>query len=85
VETNISSRFSVISPEKIYKIDHFKALKTYYTETVVKPISLNLAHRRLGYINKKLVKQLANGRATGLKLKPKSVGRYNRCDDCIIN
>ena len=41
---------------KTYKIDHFKALKTYYTETVIKPISLNLAHRRLGHISEKLLK-----------------------------
>ncbi len=57
----------------------------YYTETAIKPISLNLAHHRLEHISKKLIKQLVNERATGLKLKPKSAGRYNRCDDYIIN
>ncbi len=53
-------------------------------ETVVKSISFDLAHRRLGYISEKLVKQLVNGRVTGLKLKPKSAGRHDRCDDYMI-
>ena len=85
MEADISSGLPVISPGKIHKIDHFKALKTYYAETAVKPISLNLTHRRLGHISKKLVKQLVNGRVTGLKLKSKSVERHDRCDDYIMN
>ncbi len=84
VEADISSGLPIISPGKTSEIDHFDALKTYYAETAVRPISLDLAHRRLGHISEKLVKQLADGRATGLKLKPKSAGRRNRCDDCII-
>ncbi len=56
MKTNISSELPVISPEKIYKIDHYEALKTYYIETAVKPISLNLTYRRLEHINEKLVK-----------------------------
>ena len=84
METDISSGFPIISSGKTHEIDHFKALKTYYTEIAVKPISLNLAYHRLGHISEKLIKQLINGRATGLKLKPKSAGRHDRCEDCII-
>jgi len=56
VEINILSGLSIISFGKTYKIDHFEALKIYYTEMVVKPISLNLAYRRLEHISEKLVK-----------------------------
>ncbi len=85
IEADISSGLPIISSGKTHKIDHFKALKTYYTETAVKSISLDLAHRRLGYISEKLVKQLTNERATSLKLKSKSAERHNRCDDYIID
>ncbi len=84
IEVDILSGLPVISSGKIPKIDHFKALKIYYTETVVKPISLHLPHRRLKYISKKLVKQLVDKRTTGLKLKSKSAGRHDRYDDCIM-
>jgi len=77
VEANILLGFPVISFGKIHEIDHFEALKTYYIETAIKPISLDLAYRRLGYISEKLVKQLANKKVTGLKLKPKSAGRHD--------
>ena len=56
VEVDISSGLPVISFGKTHEIDHFKALKTYYAEIVVKSISLDLAYRRLGYISEKLVK-----------------------------
>ncbi len=84
MEADISLRFSIISFGKIHEIDYFKVLKTYYTETAVKSISFNLTHRRLGYINEKLIKQLANERVTGLKLKPKSAGRHNRYNDYMV-
>ncbi len=85
METNISSRLPIISPEKTYEIDHFEALKTYYTEIAVKPISLNLAYRRLEHISEKLIKQLTNGRVTDLKLKSKFAERHDRYNDYMID
>ena len=73
-------KINVLSTERLKKdnyIDYFKVLKTYYAETVVKPISFDLAYRRLRYISKKLIKQLVNKRVIDLKLKPKSAGCHN--------
>ena len=57
-------------------------LKALYGETEVKPISLELAHRRLGHISPQAIWKLANGRATGLKLKGKEKGLRHPCDAC---
>ena len=84
MKINILSGLPIVSSGKIYEIDHFEVLKTYYTEMAVKSILFNLAHRRLKYISKKLVKQLVDKRTTGLKLKSKSAGRHDRYDDCIM-
>ena len=48
----------------------------------MKPISRELAHRRLGYISPQAIWKLVNGSATGLKLKGKEKGLrhlYNAC------
>ena len=43
---------------------------TFYHEVTTRPISLDLAHRRLGHIGESRVKALAYGQAVGLKLLP---------------
>src|SRR5271170_467209 len=56
---------------------------TYYHEVTTRPISLDLAHRRLGHISKARVKALAYGLAEGLKLLPDTGYRTSKCDHCI--
>lgn len=54
---------------------------TYYHEVTTRPISLDLAHRRLGHISESRVRALASGQAEGLKLIPRQ--RAHKCDHCI--
>jgi hypothetical protein len=56
---------------------------TYYHEITTRPISLDLAHRRLGHISEARVKALASGLAEGLKLLPNTSYRPSKCDHCI--
>jgi hypothetical protein len=56
---------------------------TYYHEVTTRPISLELAHRRLGHISEARVKALAYGLAEGLKLLPDTGYRTSKCDHCI--
>jgi hypothetical protein len=44
----------------------------------MRPISLDLAHRRLGYISEARVRALANGQAEDLKLIPRY--KSHKCD-----
>jgi len=69
IKTNTSLRLPIISVSDAIKKDHINTLKVHYAETVVKLISLNLAHRRFNHISKPLVKMLAKGIITGLILK----------------
>jgi hypothetical protein len=53
---------------------------TYYYEVTTRPISLDLAHRRLGYIGESRVKALTYGQAEGLKLLPDTGIRTRKYD-----
>ena len=53
----------------------------FYHEVTTRPISLDLAHRRLGHISEARVRALANGQAEGLKLIPRH--KSHKCDHCI--
>ncbi len=53
----------------------------FYHEVTTRPISLDLAHRRLGHISEARVRALANGQAEGLKLLPRH--RSHKCEHCI--
>src|SRR6266480_5877854 len=54
---------------------------TFYHEVTTRPISLDLAHRRLGHISEARVRALANGQAEGLKLIPRH--RSHKCGHCV--
>jgi hypothetical protein len=55
----------------------------FYHEVTTRPISLELAHRRLGHIGEARVKALAYGQAKGLKLLPNTTGFHTKkCDHC---
>ncbi len=56
---------------------------TFYHEVTTRPISLDLAHRRLGHIGEARVKALAYGLAEGLKLLPNTRYQISKCDHCI--
>jgi hypothetical protein len=56
---------------------------TYYHKVTTRPISLNLAHRRLGHISEARVKALAYEQAEGLKLLSNTDYRTRKCDYCI--
>ena len=52
---------------------------TFYYKVTTRPILINLAYRRLGYISESRVKVLASEQAEGLKLLPSSyrLSKYN--------
>ena len=56
---------------------------TFYHEVTTRPISLELAHRRLGHIGEARVKALVYRQAEGLKLLPNTGYRTSKCDHCI--
>jgi len=56
---------------------------TYYHEVTTRPISLDLAHRRLGHIGESRVKVLTSRQAEGLKLLSDTSYRSRKCDHCI--
>jgi gag-pre-integrase-like protein len=70
------------------ELNHFEALGLYYVDAVNQQISLDLAHRRLGHISKRLVKRLVRGMSTGMNLKgidAHEVGDTNKhCDECMM-
>ena len=67
------------------ELHHFEALDLYYLDAANRQISLDLAHRRLGHISKKLVKKLVKGMSTGINLKGMDAHEHTneRCDECI--
>jgi hypothetical protein len=60
-----------------------KGLTIFYYEVTTRPILINLAYRRLGYISESRVKALALRQAEGLKLLPSGY-RPSKCDHCIV-
>src|SRR5207237_7649982 len=63
----------------IFNTDPYSEGSTaFYHEVTTRPISLDLAHRRLGHISEARVRALANGQAESLRLIP----RYKsyKCD-----
>jgi hypothetical protein len=60
-----------------------KGSSTYYYKVTTRPISLDLAHRRLSYISEARVKALASGLAEGLKLLPNTGYRTSKYNHCI--
>ena len=93
VEADGSSGLLVISIGSLRELrsgelDHFEALDLYYVDAANRKISLDLAHRRLGHISKRLVKKLVKGMSTGMNLRgidAHEVGDINeRCDECMM-
>jgi hypothetical protein len=83
VEADSSSGLPVIS-SRTTPIDHINAARLHWAEIKGRPISLDLAHRRLGHISKERVKILAGGGATGLQLKPEKATEHKEfCDSCM--
>src|SRR5271156_5760010 len=78
-----SSGISIINIGSSIPIHHPEGSSTYYHEVTTRPISLDLAHRRLGHISESRVRKLASGQAEGLKLLPHSGHRLSKCDHCI--
>jgi hypothetical protein len=79
-----SSGIPTISTNSAIPIHLPEGSSTYYHEVTTRPISLDLAHRRLGHIGESRVKALAYGQAEGLKLLPDTTGfRTWKCDHCI--
>jgi len=78
-----SSGIPIINIGPSIPIHHPEGSSTYYHEVTTRPISLDLAHRRLGHISEARVKALAYGQAEGLKLLPDSGRRIDKCDHCI--
>ena len=69
------------------ELHHFEALDLYYLDAANRQISLDLAHRRLGHISKKLVKKLVKGMSTSINLKGMDAYEHTdeRCDECIAS
>ena len=84
VEADASSGLPIISVGQTGKLNHFEALDLYYIDAANRLISLDLAHRRLGHISKKLVKKLIQG-WTGITLKGMDahIDADERCDECM--
>ena len=80
---NSSSDIPLINIGPSISIHHPEGSSTYYYEVITRPISFNLAHRRLGHISEARVKALAYEQAEGLKLLPDSGYRIDKCDHCI--
>jgi hypothetical protein len=70
IEAGSSSGIPIINTNPSIPIHHPEGSSTYYHEVTTRPISLDLAHRRLGHISESRVKALAYGQAEGLKLLP---------------
>jgi Reverse transcriptase (RNA-dependent DNA polymerase)/GAG-pre-integrase domain len=78
-----SSGIPIINTNPSIPIHHLEGSSTYYHEVTTRPISLKLAHRRLGHISESRVRKLASGQAEGLKLLPHTGYRMSKCDHCI--
>jgi hypothetical protein len=84
VEADASSGLPIISVGQTGELNHFEALDLYYIDAANRLISLDLAHRRLGHISKKLVKKLIQG-STGITLKGMDahIDADERCNECM--
>jgi hypothetical protein len=78
-----SSGIPIINTNPSIPIHHLEGSSTYYHEVTTRPISLKLAHRRLGHINEARVRKLTSGQAEGLKLLPYTGYRMSKCNHCI--
>ena len=78
-----SSGIPIVSTGPSIPVHHPAGSSTYYHEVTTRPISLDLAHRRLGHISESRVRALAYGQAEGLKLLPDTGHRISKCDHCI--
>jgi len=81
VEADSSSGLPLLNVLKAPPRDRIEACRTYYSEVKHRPISIDLAHRRLGHISEQSVRKLALGEAEGLSLLPEKTEkkRYNHC------
>jgi len=83
VAADSSSGIPIINTNQAIPIRHHpEGSSTFYHEVTTRPISLDLAHRRLGHISESRIKALASGQAEGLKLLPDNHQR-RECDHCI--
>src|SRR5450755_140476 len=81
VEVDSSSGLPLLNVLKAPPRDRIEACRTYYSEVKHRPISIDLAHRRLGHISEQSVRKLALGEAEGLSLLPEKAEK-KRCDHC---
>ena len=72
-------------PEHLEQLNHVQQGHTqlYYAAYPDRPISLDLAHRRLGHIEKRLAKKLILRHSTGIKLKENDQDDTKICDECM--
>jgi hypothetical protein len=85
VEADGSTGLPIISVDRSGELHHFKALELYYIDAANRQISLDLAHRRLGHISKKVVKKLIKEMSTGITLRGMDAHEHadERCDECM--
>jgi hypothetical protein len=83
MKIDFSSGLSLLNVLKVSPRDRIEACKTYYSEVKYRPISINLAHRRLNHISEQSVRKLALGEAERLSLLPEKTEK-KRCDHCYV-
>jgi hypothetical protein len=83
IEADGSSGILIIILNQSKKLNHFKILELYYSDIGNRKISLDLVHRRLNHIQKKLTRKLINEIFTKLTLTGKK-SDYGRCDKYIF-
>jgi hypothetical protein len=76
-----SSGIPIINTNPSSPIHLPEGSSTFYHEVTTRPISLDLAHPKLGHIGESRVRALASGQAEGLKLLPGSF-QTRKCDHC---
>jgi hypothetical protein len=79
VKADFSSGLPLLNVLKAPPRDRIEICKTYYSEIKHRPISINLAHRRLNYISEQSVRKLALGKTEGPSLLPEKA-KKKRCD-----
>jgi Integrase core domain len=82
IEADSSSGLPLLNTSNPSTTEQLNSAFVYYHEARTKPISLDLAHRRLGHISEAQVRRLAYEAAEGLKLLPNS-GREGKCEHCV--
>ena len=76
-----SSSIPIVNTDPLIPTHHLEGLSTFYHEVTTRPISVDLAYRRLGHISESRVRALTNGQAEGLKLIPRH--QSHKYDHCI--